>query len=374
MAYTQFSSSNDLTVKLWSQRQLYDFDSDLELLGQMIKNGVIKRFDDTSKQSGDRIRIPYLKRLTGQGLLGNATATGNEDELTYFTDDLLINQLRYPISIPAPQTIDVQRVLQDLPEDTYRVLSEWHKQRGIVSAMNQLAGNTATTITYDGEDYSGNNRLKITGMNSAVAPSTTSGITRIIRPNGLTTDQAVGADTTATMKLSFILQCETIAETIRPYIPVIGGENSMEKYHLYTHTEQWNQLMNDTTSPYQYRDLQNAMITSGRGEGGIPNSFLFSKTRVFKTDKMPQGVDSGTSAAVANTRRAVFAGSDAGGIGFGQGYGDGKDAVPGWTIKSDMYDIGQWQRIAMNGLYGIKKVQFNGSDNGTIVITTYSTL
>ena len=116
------------------------------------------------------------------------------------------------------------------------------------------------------------------------------------------------------------------------------------------------------------------MITSGRGDGGIPDSFMFSKTRVFKSDKLPQGVDSGSAAAVANTRRAVFCGQEAGGIGFGQGYGSGKGSVPGWVIKSDMYDIGQQQRIAMSGLYGIKKTVFNGNDHGTIVITTYSTI
>jgi hypothetical protein len=101
---------------------------------------------------------------------------------------------------------------------------------------------------------------------------------------------------------------------------------------------------------------------------------MFSSTRVFKSDKLPQGVNSSTSAAVANTRRAVFCGQDSGGIAFGQGYGSGKDAVPGWVIKSDMYDIGQWQRIAMNGLYGIKKVVEDSNDIGTIVITSYSSI
>lgn len=373
MSVTQFSSSNDLTVKLWSERTFYDFVSDTEMLGMMMKAGIIKRLDDTTKMKGDRVRMPYLKRLTGPGLLGNAVATGNEDELTYFSDDILINQLRYPISIPAPETIDTQRVLMDLPEDTYKVLSDWHKQRAIVAAFNQLAGNTATTITYDGQAYSGNNRLLITGLNSARAPSTSGGVTRIIRPNSLTTDQAVAADTTATMKLSFILNCETIAATSRPYIRPLT-ETGQEKFHLYVHTEQWNQLMNDTSSPYQYRDLQNAMITSGRGEGEIGQSFLFSNTRVFKSDKLPNGVDSGTSAAVANCRRAVFCGMEAAGIAFGQGYGNGADSVPGFIIKSDMYDIGQQQRIAMNGLYGISKAQFNSIDNGVIVVSTYSSI
>lgn len=373
MSLTQFSTSNDLTVKLWSERTLYDFVSDTEMLGQMIKDGVIRRFDDTSKNKGDRIRIPYLMRLTGQGLLGNASATGSEDELTYFNDDLLIDQLRYPINIPAPETIDVQRVLMNLPEDTYRVLSEWHKQRAIVSAFNQLCGNTATTITYDGESYSGSSLLKITGMNAAAAPSTSGSVTRKVYANGLTTDQGVAADTTATLRLSYINHMETIAQTSRPYIRPLS-ETGQVKYNLYVHTEGFNQLINDTSGPIQVRDIQYAMITSGRGEGEINRSFIYSQTRIYNSDKLPLGVNSSSAVEVANCRRAVFCGRDAAGIAFGQGYGSGKDAVPGFVVKSDMWDIGQQQRIAMSGIYGINKVQFNSIDNGTIVLSHYSSI
>lgn len=373
MTITQFSSSNDLTVKLWSERTLYDFVSDTGLLGQMIRDGVIRRFDDTSQKKGDRIRIPYLKRLTGQGLLGNATATGSEDELTYFDDDVLIDQLRYPLNIPAPQTIDVQRVLMNLPEDSYRVLSEWHKQRAVISAFNQLCGNNSLIISYDGEDYSGGNLLKITGMNAANAPSTAGGVTRIIYANGNSTDQAVAADTTATLRLSYINQCETIAATSRPYIRPFS-ETEQVKFNFYVHTEGFNQLINDTSGPIQVRDIQYAMITSGRGEGEINRSFIYSQTRIHCSDKLPNGVNSSTQLSVPNCRRAVFCGRDAGGIAFGQGYGSGKDAVPGFVVKSDFWDIGQFQRIAMSGMYGINKVQFNGIDNGSIVVSHYSSI
>lgn len=373
MATTNFSSSSSSTVKLWSERTLYDFVSDTEMLGQMIRTGVLRRVDNTNKESGDRVTISFLNRLTDQGLLGSAAATGQESALTYFTDNLLIDQLRIPVSIPAPYTIDTQRVQYDLPEDTYRVMSEWMKVRGILGAFNQLAGNTATTIAYDGQNYSGNDRLKIEGLNAAVAPSTASGVTRIIRANGLSTDQAVAGDTTATMKLSYILNAEVIAQTARPYIRPLS-ETSEIKYHCYVHTQQYNDLLNDTTSPYQFRDINQSLITSGRGEGEIQRSFVFSQTRVFNSDKLPLGVNSSTSAAVSNCRRAIFCGRDAGAIAFGKGYSDGRAEVAGFRINSDYYDIAQVQRFAMVGVFGIKKVQFNSNDNGVIVISTYSSI
>jgi len=373
MATTNFSTNSSSTVKLWSERTLYDFVSDTYLLGEMLKDGIVRREDNTSKDAGDRVTISYLNRLTDQGLLGSASATGNENALTYYTDNLNIDQLRIPVSIPAPYTIDQQRVQYNLPEDTYRVMSEWMKVRGVLGVLNQLAGNTATSITYDGQTYSGNDRLKITGLNSAIAPSTTSGVTRIIRPNSLTTDQAVAADTTATMKLSHILEAETIAQTSRPYIRPIS-ETAEIKYHLYCHTQNYMDLLQDSTSPFQFRDIQESMIASGRGSGEISRSFVFSQTRVFNTDKIPLGVNSSTGAEEANCRRSVFCGADAAGLGLGRGYSSGQEDVAGFRINSDYYDIQQQQRFAMVGIFGIKKLQFNSNDNGVIVISTYSAI
>lgn len=378
MSITQFGTNSTSTVKLWSQRTLYDFVSDTQMLGQMMKSGVLRREDQTSKTAGDRVTISFLERLEGQGLLGMEAATNQEDSLTYFTDNLNIDQLRYVVNNPAPYTIDQQRVLYDLPEDTYRVESEWMQVRGILGAFNQLAGNTATTITYDGQNYTGANRLKVTGLNAAVAPSTGSA-TRIIRQNGQTTDQGVGGDTTCTAKLTDILQMETIAATSRPYIRPLS-ETSEIKFHYFVHTQCYQDLMTDASSSLQYRDIQQALITSGRGEGEMQRSFVFSQTRVFNSDKIPQGVDSGTSAAVANTRRNVFCGRDAGAIAFGKGYTDGRESVAGFRIVSDFWDVGQVQRVAIAGIFGIKKVVFNTSsngaanDNGVIVSTNYSSI
>jgi hypothetical protein len=345
----------------------------------MIRDGILRRVDNTNKEAGDRVTISFENRLTSPGLVGSAVATGNESALIYSTDNLFIDQLRIPIEIPAPFTIDTQRVLYNLPEDGYRVMSEWMKTRAILGTFNQLAGNNATTIAYDGFNYAGGQLPSITGLNAAVAPSATAGVTRIIRANALATDQAVAADTTATMKLSYVLSAETAAQTSRPYIRPLS-ETSEVKYHLYCHTQQYMDLLQDTSSPFQFRDLQQALVTSGRGEGEIQRSFIFSQTRVFNSDKLPLGVSSATQLSTPNCRRAIFVGRDAGAVAFGKGYSDGRSETAGFRINSDYTDIAQNQRFAMVGIFGIKKLLFSDNnpatvnDNGVIVISTYSAI
>jgi hypothetical protein len=339
----------------------------------MMKSGVLKREDQTSRTAGDRVRISYLQKLTNPGLIGMQSATGEEQSLIYFTEDVLIDQLRNPVGIPAPYTIDQQRVLYDLPEDSFRVLSEWMQIHGLAGAFNQLAGNTSSSIVFQGTTYTGGLLGSITGLNLPTAPSVTTGDTRIIRQNGNTTDDEVGADPTCTAKLTDILNMETIAATSLHYIRPLS-EMSEIKYHYYVHTQSYQDLMTDASSSLQYRDIQQALITSGRGEGEMQRSFVFSQTRVFNSDKIPQGVGSSSGLSIANTRRNIFTGREAGGIAFGKGYTDGRETVAGFRINSDFWDIGNVQRIAISGIFGIKKVTFNGVDHGVIVSTNYSAI
>ena len=171
MSVTAFGTNSNSTVKLWSERQYYDFVTDTQLLGQMIKAGICRQQMELESDAGDRVRVSFLNRLTEMGLQGMQSASGLENPLVYSTDDLLIDQLRIPVAIPAPYTIDAQRVLYNLNEDTYRVTSEWMQVRGILGLLNQLAGNTATTITYDGVNYTGNNILQLTGLNLSCSSS-----------------------------------------------------------------------------------------------------------------------------------------------------------------------------------------------------------
>lgn len=369
MANTIFNTDSPSTVKLWAMRIYRDFVTDTGMLAAMIEAGIVRKHEDTSENAGDRVRISFLQKQTGAGLIGNQAATGQENALVYFTDDLYIDQLRYPIEIPNVMTISQQRVSYDLPEDTYKVSMDWLAQRGIVSVLYQLAGFNPATFNYQGTTYTSSKKLILTGMNQAIAPSTG----RVLYVGNNTSDTTTQSDPTATMKLSLIDQLEALAEIADPYYIRPLSETSEIKYHLYVHTYQWQQLIQDTSAPIQFRDIFGNAIAAGEGEGAFGRSMVYSQTLIMKTDKIPNGVSAndGTGVVLPNVRRALFCGRDAAAFALGRGFDDGKEIVPGFMIREDVIDIGNTRRVAINALWGVKKVKFNGVDHGVIVVPTY---
>lgn len=380
MSTTYFNASDPQVVKLWSNRIYRDFVTDTGILSSMIESGVVSRQDNTMSSAGDTVTVSFLQKQEGYGLVGNQSASGQEYAMQYFTDKVVVNQARYPIGIPNVMTISQQRVVYDIPEDTYKVSMDWLSERATLSIFNQLAGFNPNTFSWGGLPYTSYMPATtiLQGMNLVSAPSTN----RVYYPNNLTSDQEVSNDPTATFKLSDIHQLEYMASTMQPYIRPIS-ESSGIKYHLYVHTSVWINMLQDTNSPIQFRDVFGGQVIAGETTGTIARSFDYSQTRIFVSDKLPQGIDNSGN-VLANVRRAVFCGRDAAVLCLGQGYADGNETVPGFIMREDVYDIANIRRIAINAIWGIKKVVFPSTqavpgqtvniDHGVIVMSSYSNL
>lgn len=380
MAVTYFNASDPQVVKLWSNRIYRDFVTDTNLLSQMMESGIVSKQDQTTRGAGDNVTVSFLQKQEGYGLVGNQAASGQEEALVYFTDRVSIDQLRYPLAIPNTMTISQQRVVYDFPEDTYKVSMDWLAERSVLSIFNQLAGFNPNSFSWGGLTYySYMPQTKILqGMNPVSPPSAR----RVYYPNNLTSDQEVAADSTATFKLSDIHQLEYMASTMQPYIRPIS-ESSGIKYHLYVHTSVWISMLQDTNSPIQFRDVFSGQVRNGDTNGTIARSFDYSQTRIFVSDKLPQGIDDSGN-VLSNVRRSVFCGRDAAVLCLGQGYSDGNETVPGFIMREDTYDIGNIRRIAINAIWGIKKVIFPSTqavpgtttniDHGVIVMSNYTNL
>lgn len=370
MSVLQYTSTDVQVVKRWSNALSYDTIADDTLVGNAIKKGIITKKDELGKGPGDNVKFHLRRRQSGRGLRGEQSATGNEAAMAYDQDQLNIDLLRYPVQVTNKGSITTQRVTFDMPKDAYEVIRDWHIERQTVAFLNQIAGYTATSIIWDGETYTGTDRLNITGLNAAVAPSTAN----IIRANGTTntTDQAVGADTAATLRFSMIDEAVSAARKNRPYIEKLdnGGINFM----CYVHIDGFKQLIQDTTAPIQYRDIMLAKLTAGaKDEELIGETMVYNQTMIISTDKIPNGVNSGTSAAVTTARRAVFVGKEACAMAYGQGFNPGSgDVVAGFSFEQDFLDINLFKRISGNGIYGLKKTQYNSVDRGTIVLVHYA--
>jgi len=96
---TSYGVNAPEAVKLWSKRLAREVKK-ATYAGKFIGTGddaLIQERVETKKDAGDRVRITLRMQLSGDGVQGDGTLEGNEEPLTTFTDDLLLDQLRHAV-------------------------------------------------------------------------------------------------------------------------------------------------------------------------------------------------------------------------------------------------------------------------------------
>lgn len=361
MSLTTYGVNDALAVKLWSK----------SLAAEALKETYFGRFMGPSSKSliqvknevnsgaGDQVTYGLRVQLTGDGVTESQILEGNEEALSTYSDALLINELNHAVRVRAPGTIDQERVPFNLREEARAGLSDWFANRFDTALFNHLCGNTAESRLI----YSGNN--VITAPTSGTSPAT-----RILRAKALTTDQAVAGDSTAVFDLTLIDKAKEIAKTTSPMIRPIKVDGK-DMYVLFLHPSQVTSLRT-STSAGQWLDIQKAAMMGGKvGENPIFTGALgvYNNVVLYEAVRITQGVHSSTGATVANTRRAVFAGAQAGVVGFGS-----KSNASGqrfnWVEK--LFDYERELGVAGKTVWGVKKAKFNGLDFGALVVSTYA--
>lgn len=357
MAVHTIGVNDALAVKLWSNRM------DVEALKETTAyefmgtgaGSLCQIMTETQKGAGDSVKWGIRMLATGEGTTENETQEGNEEGLTRYSDVMVINELGHAHRVRAEGTIDRQRVPYDMREECYDSLKDWSADRVDKWFFNQLAGNTVTGLS-----------TKYLGFNAAIAPSAS----RILRPNSLTTDQAVGADTTATFKLSQIDKAVNIAKTTSPMLRPIKGLGKDVDYVCFIHPDQTLSLRADTATAGNWFDLQGKRLQGGEtAASGLYTGALgiYNRTLIVENTRVPQGVHSSSAAAVSNNRRAIFCGAQALGTAFGKGGGKNK-----FKWVEELFDYDRELGVRTSFIAGMKKTVYNSVDYGTIVLSTYA--
>ncbi len=354
MSITAYGVNDPEARKAWSKIVAVEA-LDKTYIGQFIGKGddsIIQEKGDLNKDKGDSVRFFLRAQLVGRGVQGDAMLKGNEEKLTTYADNVVIDQRRHAAS--AGGRMSRQRVPFNVRRECMDGLSDWAADLMDASFFNQVCGNTAETDTL----YTGNNPV--------TAPS------RIIRPNALTTDQAVAGDNTAVFSTALIDRIKVKATAnpkgtpnIRP-IRIKGRD----KYVMFLHPYQVYQLRQSAATAGSWADIQKAAMQGGQisdnpiyvGALGEWNGVI-----LHEANRIPNGIHSTSGAVQAATRRAVFCGSQAAALAFGQGYSFEKFI---WEEESD--DFGNQLDVGGGAIFGLKKTVFNSTDFGAVVTTTYS--
>lgn len=347
MADTSYGVNHPLAVKLWSRK----------LLHEALKQTWFSKFigtgtdalcymkNDMEKGPGDRVRIGLRMLLTGAGIQGDNTLEGEEEALSTFYDDLLIDQLRH--AVRSAGKMSEQRVPFSVREEARMGLTDWWAERLDTAFMNQLSGNTGVSDT------------RYTGNNSTVAPSTHLFGAEHAAVTSLT------ASTSNALTLRDFDRAVAIAKTRTPMIRPLryGGD---DYFVAFLHTNAVYQLRGQTSTG-QWADIEKAKVQGGKESGiftgaiGVYNNVIF-----HETTRLPTAVGTPATGASTDFRRAVLAGAQAMCIGYGQ---DGGSSVS-WT--EELFDYKNKLGVEAGMIFGMKKTQFDSADYGVITLTGYA--
>lgn len=350
MATTTFATGDALAVKLWSkklavealkQTWIYKF------IGRD-DNSVIQIFDDTQKGPGDRIRVPLRRLLAGQGVQGDATLEGNEERITYYSDDIFINQLRH--AVREGGKFSRQLVPFDVREHARMSLQDWWADRTDTWFFNQIAGNTLQTDT------------RYTGNQTAIAADTE----HQIFAGGATVEASLSNTSTMKFTLTLIDICIEKAKTLDiPIRPIrIGGE---DKYVMFLHHFQVTD-MRTSTATNQWFDIQKAAMQGGNvSNNPIYTGALgeYNGVILHASPRLP-GFSANAEAGTP-VRRAVFCGAQACGMAYGRGHSPER-----YDWVEDYFDYENQFGVAAGCIAGLKKLVFNGSDFATLTVSTWA--
>lgn len=378
MAITTMTTSNSLTVKKWSAKGFIDIYK-ASAFGHMLDRGTIMRASELDRaEAGDAITFNFTGILQGLGQTEGGTLTGNEEALNNQGFAMSFNVVRHAVANPNTDTIEQARPNFSFEERSRKLLPKWHASRLDASVFNQLAGITATSSTVDGAVYTGAKLTIVSGLNTINAPSTN----RIVWAGNAGADESLTSS--QTMTLDLIDAAVEIATTTYPTIAPLANE----EFDLYCHPYQILDLKRDTTGKIQWYNNQLAATAGGKGDLDTASAYelkavgKYANVVIYSRNRVPLGVNSSTSAVVANTRRAVMCGGDA--MAFASKFSGAvvdlaqtKGNTPLKFFKQ-LKDYEYIAGIEARMIYGVKKLQFtatgatSASDYGSIVISTYA--
>lgn len=359
MANTAFPTGHPLAVKLWAKKLFVEALKETYFSRFITKNsdGLCVWKDETAKSAGDKITVGLRLQLTGDGIQGDGTLEGNEESLTLYNDNVLIDQIRH--AVRSAGKMSEQRVLFEVRDESMSGLKDWWADRLDTSFFNQLAGKSWLTDT------------RYTGNNSPIAPSSNKimwqGTSATAGDDSLST-----VDTfTITMLDRAIASAKTFVTGTEPIIRPIKA-NGLDKYVVFLHPYQVYSLRTTATAnTVTWWEINRSAITGGMiKENPIYTGSIgeYNNCIIHESARVPLGQNAAASADVANTRRAIFCGAQA--MLFATGRGVGSPDKMSWYEEE--FDYGNKLGVSAGMIFGMKKSVYNSIDLATIVLSSYA--
>ena len=361
---------------------------------QSVPSMPIVTIHDLEKMAGDRVTCDMFKTITGLPFMGDEKMEGQGGPLGFSTDELKINQTRFPIS-PGSK-MSQKRTTHNLRRIARAELAGWFGRLNDQQIMVHLAGARGTENTEDWVvPLRSHPKFAAIMVNPVLAPTRNR---RFI---------AGGADTIADITTTNALRLEDLDEissslTELPFPPApieiknLKGGGRHRMWCLFVTIRQWHYILTsaggsntNTWREFLAKATQRLMLTQHplfNGETGVWRNLIIKTypraVRWKAGESIMETQTNGSESAVKvpsgvlAVDRAILVGGQALAIANGSARGMGSNGFPtSWSEK--LLDHDNTVEIGAAKMDGMKKLRFEGSDGaitdfGTAVIDSYA--
>jgi len=345
-------------VKKWSGLLFLQTSKDSYFGGRFIgeaEGSVIQRLTELEKDQGDTISFDLAIQLRGKPTAGDQRIEGKGEQLKFYTDTVMIDQVRHPVT--SGGKMSRKRTIHDIRSKMKMKLGEYFARLHDEYLFCYLSGARGMNEDFvQDTDWTGH------AGNAFQAPDDSHHIYASTATSTATLTTAMKFTSSLVEKAVAKSKMFRALDPKKANMQPVKVENGKHYIALINPWQCYDLRNADTTG---WLEIQKAVMTAeGRknpifagGLGMINNCIIHEHESVIRFNDWGSGSD-------VNGARALFLGAQAGVVAYGSASGLRFD----WSEET--LDHGNEVEIAAGFIGGMKKTRFNGADFGVISIDT----
>lgn len=314
------------------------------------ENSVIQIKEDLTKKRGDRIHIPLITKLSGNGVTGNSLLEGNEEALGNYDHSIEVDTRRNAVAVTDHEQQFTEIGLRNAAKEMLKLWSMEKLRDDIIGALGSIGGVAYGSATAAQRDAWVDNNLDRVLFGDSVGNVATTA-----PAGGATNDHSASlAAVTSAMTLgkAEVSLMKRMAKRADPLLRPIRINEDEEWFVLFTDSLAFRDLKADLDSVHQNaqpRSNQNPIFRDG--------DLMYDGVIIREIPEIASlGTVGASSAAVSP---AYLCGAQALGVAWAQ------------RTKSttDVRDYGFVKGVGVHEMLGVEKLVYNDVDHG--VLTGY---
>lgn len=358
MAETTLATA--LEKQKWISQYMAEYVRESGFAGYMGKaaSSIIVAKYELQEEAGKTINIPLITRLKGAGVTGNGTLDGSEESLGNYNCGISIDWRRNGVRVPKSTSYKTEIDLLNAARDMLKTWESEQLRSDIIKALASVATGADATVNLDASAAADRNAFAAANADRLLFGALVSNYSATFATALLNVDTA--ADKCSASMMSLAKRMAKLADPhIRPYKSKVGQEFYVAFHGSRTFRDlKADSVITQANRDARPRDVENNplfqdgdLIYDGVLHREVPEIDAVVSTGTYNLN--------GAGASACDVRPVFVCGQQAAAVAWGQEPTPRTDNLKDYQFRPG---------VAIEELLGVKKLAFNGKQNGMVTV------